>query len=180
MMKKSSWIWSVLLGIIIGVILWPIITTNHGSSSSHARQTAFNLKNAIDSYVSEYRKLPGFASSRPYDIDLQSDEKFMAYLLDPPRGRRMGLNKRGILFFTAQTAKKNEAGRYRTGISTRKGVGSALWDPWGNHYRIRIDSNNDGRVIDPQTNGPMKEIVLIWTAGKDGDFGTWEDNQKTW
>jgi hypothetical protein len=38
-----------------------------------------------------------------------------------------------------------------------------------------------GRVADPANPGArLKEIVIVWSAGKDGDPPTWEDNAGSW
>ena len=181
-MKKSTWIWAAVLGVVIGFVVWTLfgVSTGHGRSASYAANTAFNLRNAIHSYATEYRRLPGFEPPQSYDVDVQSDDEFMDYLLASERGKRTGCNARSIAFFADKPARKNANGTYIKGIAANGYGGGALWDPWGNHYRIRIDANADGRVADPMTNEPIEASVLIWSAGKDGKFEIWKDNPKTW
>jgi len=59
-------------------------------------------------------------------------------------------------------------------------TGATFYDQWGNLYRIRTDLDGDGRVPDPSGSGEIEETLLVWSAGPDGDFDTWEDNIKTW
>lgn len=59
-------------------------------------------------------------------------------------------------------------------------------DAWGGYYRVRFDSNYDGEMLNPNEDevgeGRMKlpNRVIIWSAGKDGKWDTWDDNIKSW
>ncbi|WP_395730800.1 hypothetical protein [Prosthecobacter sp.] len=60
-------------------------------------------------------------------------------------------------------------------------------DGWGSLYYIICDFNNDGKVpnpelltVPPKPGATQKELsarMVIFSAGKDGDPATWEDNQ---
>lgn len=173
-MKKSIWIWAALLGVVIGVSAWSLFCLPTGQTGSgYATRTAFRLKNAITAYFTDFQKLPGVSSTQSYDLDLESDEEFMKHLLGSG-------NERDIVYFPGKIAREIGDGKYKRGISMNsKGTG-ALWDPWGNQYRIRLDANSDGEVTDPKTNDPISESIIVWSAGKDGNFETWNDNAKTW
>ena len=92
-----------------------------------------------------------------------------------------GRNHRGVVFYTDKAAKPMEDGRFRRGVTLKPDGSGELWDPWGNFYRVRFDSNGDGEIENPEAPGTfLPESILIWSAGKDGNFETWEDNVKTW
>jgi hypothetical protein len=56
-----------------------------------------------------------------------------------------------------------------------------LLDPWGRPYLIRFDGDGDGYVADPATpGGRLARKIIVWSAGKDGDENTWEDNVTSW
>ncbi|MEQ1839003.1 MAG: hypothetical protein ABL994_01225 [Verrucomicrobiales bacterium] len=40
-------------------------------------------------------------------------------------------------------------GRFRRGITLDEDGGGDLWDPWGNHYRVRFDADGNDRVANP-------------------------------
>jgi hypothetical protein len=76
-------------------------------------------------------------------------------LIDPPRANKEG--KRGI--------SRDEEGKLR------------LRDWWGNPYFIRCDDDKDGKIAHPQRPGKFIEArYIVYTAGRDLDPGTWEDN----
>ncbi len=56
----------------------------------------------------------------------------------------------------------------------------------GKPYRIRLDTNQDETLINPNPDQAaagrptLKTRVLVWSAGKDGDWNTWDDNLMSW
>lgn len=52
-----------------------------------------------------------------------------------------------------------------------------LRDPWGG-YRIRSDSDGGGKIVNPEepAGERITSGVILYSAGPDQDFGTWEDN----
>jgi hypothetical protein len=59
-------------------------------------------------------------------------------------------------------------------------------DAWGSPFQIRIDSNYDNELDNPNTEdrgvgrSQLRKRVLIWSAGKDRDPSTWKDNVGSW
>ena len=60
--------------------------------------------------------------------------------------------------------------------------GAAFVDAWGNPFKYRLDLTGSGEISnpDPEVGGLLKTQVAVWSAGPDGDFGTWEDNVAGW
>ena len=62
----------------------------------------------------------------------------------------------------------------------------AVVDAWGNLYHIRMDTNGDGLIANPcpdevaEGRALLKQLVIVWSPGKDGKEETWEDNPKSW
>jgi hypothetical protein len=60
----------------------------------------------------------------------------------------------------------------------KRGIGSdgVLYDPWGNPYLIKIDSNYNGIILNPYSAnaGPaqLKAGVIVWSLGPDGTGAT--------
>jgi type II secretory pathway pseudopilin PulG len=62
-----------------------------------------------------------------------------------------------------------------------KGDDETLVDIWGQTYRILMDVDGNGSIASPEPQQkPLTESVLVWSAGEDGDFDTWEDNLASW
>ena len=46
-----------------------------------------------------------------------------------------------------------------------------------------LDTNGDELIPDPDPNSARrqsKNAILVYSAGPDGDYSTWDDNIKTW
>jgi|TARA_B110000305_G_C19440523_1_gene641567 hypothetical protein len=101
------------------------------ATETHARSTAYNLKNALSAFFTEYQKflVPDDQSS---DTQLQTDHALMDALLGADlEGERGELNPRRIAFYSSRQAKSMGNGRYRNGLTIYdKGQGE-LWDPRG-------------------------------------------------
>lgn len=74
-----------------------------------------------------------------------------------------------------------KAGRYFYGLHEDKHGGIAFLDRWGNPFRVIMDTNGDGVISDPSApDRKVKEKVIVWSGGPDGDPNTWSDNAATW
>lgn len=90
-------------------------------------------------------------------------------------GNEPKLNPRQIVFMDISNAKRNQAGLLNLGGA------HALADAWGRTMHAMMDTNSDGKLADPEHPGSvLAERVLIWSAGPDGDFNTWNDNICSW
>ena len=147
---------------------------------TQAQNTTFNLKNAIAAYQTEYREYPLPDSAN--DLTVESGHALMEVLFGSDAQKAPGgRNPRGIAFYTDRAAKPYRDGRFRKGITLDDSGACELWDPWGNHYRVRFDTNGDGKVENPEAPGThVPEPIAVWSAGPDGDFETWDDNVKNW
>lgn len=141
---------------------------------------AAQLKRAISTYQAECGELPFVDPEN--DISFDSGNVLMDILLGSDTQKEPGgRNPRGIAFYTDKAAKPMGDGRFRKGITLDDSGGGELWDPWGNHYRVRLDTNGDGKIENPENPGKhLPKTIAVWSAGPDGDFETWKDNVKTW
>lgn len=73
-------------------------------------------------------------------------------------------------------------GRYIDAATGRRGI----VDSWGREFRIRLDTDNNNLLANPnplevaEGRTTLRGRVIVWCAGKDGDWNTWEDNLKSW
>ncbi|MEM1442534.1 MAG: hypothetical protein AAGF67_09340 [Verrucomicrobiota bacterium] len=159
-------------------LLLPAFTGRTGNPSGHAANTAYNLKNAITTYFTEYRKYP--LETEMADLTTLTGEELMSVLMGSENEAALQRNPRKMAFFSDRPAKHVD-GKYIKGVQMEKGERYFLLDTWGNQYLVRMDTNYDNRVSSPEDPTQLlPEAVIVWSAGPDGDFSTWDDNVKTW
>lgn len=152
-------------------------------NESKAGNTAYNLKNALSAFFTEYQKFP-VPDDESSDTRLETDHALMDVLMGANlEGKQGKLNPKRIAFYSNRRAKPMGKGRYRNGVKLEEGNKGELWDPWGNYYRVALDLDGDGRVANVDSRLEVEhlpEAFLVWSAGPDGDFDTWKDNVTTW
>ncbi len=56
-----------------------------------------------------------------------------------------------------------------------------LWIPGGMPFEYQVDLDGDGQCAHPNQDSDTAFIqgrVIVWSAGPDKDYATWEDNVK--
>lgn len=153
------------------------------AQNAHAETTAYNLKNAISAYFTEYRKYP--VQGQTTEMEIRSDEELMDVLLgSDSEGEAGGLNPRRIAFYTGRQAKPMGGGKFRKGVTLNEDGGGSLWDPWGEHYYVIMDVDYNNRVGTPTWDNKtdaafLPESILVWSTGKKIENDD-SDNIKTW
>lgn len=179
-----------IIGILAGLMFPAATGVLAKAERAHAENTAYNLKNAISAYFTEYRKYPvdprggGSSESAP----LRTDNTLMDILLgaDSQKTGSGALNPRGISFYTDKAAKPMGGGEYRKGVTLQSDGGGELWDPWGRHYYVRMDLDYNNRTERPDwdkggsKSDVLPESILVWSSGKDKEESNASDNIKTW
>lgn len=133
------------------------------------------LEIAIKSYQTEYNRYP-MASAEAEETAMASEGRLLKILMaqDPE------LNPRKIRFYDPPEARGGKGGH----LVDSAGVPS-LVDFYGQPYRICIDYDGDGEIIDPHSKDEkqpdtLSSGVIIWSGGEDGDPTTWKDNLANW
>ena len=187
--KKKIWfIEDTVCVIILGLLFLLLYASSRGiidfgGNKSRAHQTAYGLRTAISAYYTDYRHYPLEVGIMDSDLDFESGEELMTVLMSlDSESSDPGSCPRSITFFSGRLATQNWDGEFTNGVQMlNEGKSAKLWDPWGNIYRVRLDTNNDKRVADPfNPSLQIPETILVWSAGKDGDFSTWKDNVIIW
>jgi len=164
----------IIIGILAGLLFPAASSALAIAEKATTENTAYNLKNSIAAYFTEYRKYPGTTKGEDATYDSVGPE--MAALLaegDNP------LNPRRIAFFSGKQATPYGDGGWKKGIHLN-GDNSGLYDPWGTPYRITMDSDYNSQVDDPLGTGAIPQSILVYSAGPDRNFDTWDDNIRTW
>lgn len=175
-----------IIGILAGLMFPAANGALRKAAKTHAENTAHNLKTAVSAYYTEYRKYPAEGGAGD-DQDFRTDHELMDVLLgaDNQTGDG-GLNPRRIAFYTGKEAKPKGDGTHVKGIVLSGGGAGELWDPWGEYYHVRLDTNYNSRVNRPEWDSSssgsaeIPESILIWSAGADNDVNETKDNVKTW
>lgn len=175
-----------IIGVLAGLMFPATTGALRKAERTHAENTAYNLKNAISAYFTEYRKYPVESSNNNETGEIRSDHELMDVLLGADSQKESGgLNPRGIAFYTDKAAKSAGDGKFRKGVRLETDGGGELWDPYADYYFVRMDLDYNNRVEKPTWDDTvdvqvLPESILVWSAGKDQDESTGKDNVKTW
>lgn len=176
-----------IIGILAGMTFPAVTGILKRAEKTHAEHTAYNLKNAISAYFTEYRKYPVESGNSNEERAIRSDHSLMDILLGADSQKRGGkaLNPRGIAFYTDKAAKPAGNGKYRKGVTLQADGSGELWDPWGEYYYVRMDLDYNSRVSKPNWDNSggsdvLPESILVWSSGPDKQESTGKDNVKTW
>lgn len=176
----------VILGILMSITFPAINKVMFNAQKTRCKSDAIQLRNAITSYYTEYRKYPikaagGAAADRNA---MPTTEALMGALLAADSETVPGgLNPRGTAFFSTKAAKPAGGGRYAGGIHMAGGGNGSLWDPWGNNFLVTMDSDYNNRVELPSWETRFREVaenVVVWSPGRDRDDNQSTDNVMTW
>ena len=154
------------------------------------------IANGIEQFRADYHTLPLPSTPAPpgsdNDTDTSSAHPFICVVMGKEPESETRQNPRSIDFVEgikqAQKSPPKEAPPlWKNGRFFEETTGSyGIVDAWGTPYRIRLDTNNDKTVLNPNADQvaegrtAIPKYVLVWSAGKDRDWYTWNDNPMSW
>lgn len=116
---------------------------------------AMELRVALTNYYTEYRRFPDLNAGAEGDTETLSDATLIQILTGSDAAR----NPRQIQFFHARSENLDPSG--------------GLLDPWGNPYRVVLDTDYDNRIT---VGGEQKSATVdVGSDGPDGIGGTADD-----
>lgn len=153
---------------VIAVSYGPVGTAidaffNGGYHKATARTHTTALVAALKAYYTEYGKWP----------DIGGD----GVILNAPRQAQLlrvllaqdEINNPSKIVFVEFPTATVLFGKYRGGFNPKTDV---LYDPWGQPYRIALDTTGTGTIANPYPDdGPIHASVIVWSLGKDGQQG---------
>lgn len=121
-------------------------------------------------YRMEYNRWPSWTTSGLPE-GYPTDKKWVETMCPPAGSPRSPDNFNMILFF--------EPGGGALAPATSAFAG-AFVDPWGNPYRFCVDADGDGQIQSPDLNSTklIQAQVIAWSAGSDGDYATFPNDEK--
>lgn len=187
-----------IVGILAAAAMGAYGKIVENAKRTDSRVLCKGIADAVTQYYGDYNRLPRPSSASAGDdssTDTSSGEGMIKILTGKEGEADTVQNSRKTNYLEGMKAAKA-----RTGIRKAEVAGSDKWvsglvmeegspeavDGWGNYFSMRLDSNYDGEMENPNTeevgNGRQKlpNRVIAWSAGKDGKEDTWEDNIKSW
>lgn len=167
-----------------------------------AEAMAQTITSAVEQFYTEYSRLPRPESGSGQAADIEAETSHSDGLITVLIGKEGQSddkqNTRDFDFLEGlKQAKANprkstnpETGtvsEWINGLVVEEGQHEVV-DPWGNYFKIKLDLNYDGEIENPDTDEGsgsksrtvLRKRVLLWSAGKDNDEDTWNDNVKSW
>lgn len=166
---------------ILAAMIFPVANgVLRKTRSTQAKNDAMQVRQAIETYFTEYRKYPvKTTGGGGADEVMKTDRTLMDVLMGSEREVN-GLNPRRISFYGGKKAKGNPP---KGGVVSDGSGGGELFDPWAQHFVVTIDTNRNGRVADPDEGGreTIPNGVIVYSFGPDrkDDRGQ-KDDVTTW
>lgn len=140
---------ALCLAFVMLYFLRPISNpTLESARKASAKNDVRNIATAVSAYIVEYE--------RPPSTNLAAQNLDGALLQALMGSNALGLNPRRIVFLKAQQAKNGKSGL----------TDGAFVDPWGGPYRILLDADRDGMIVDAGsffiTNRMVQSNVAVW------------------
>ena len=165
---------SVLTGLAVGAFNQAMVKARNLQAKTACKDVAI----AIQNYRAEMGRMPvsGHANS-DVTVALTPDDPLLQVLLGESIN---GLNARRIAFLNPTMGKGGANGL------VGKDDHFSLVDPWGQPYRVSMDTNEDNKLANPDADNEdaalskeaprnMPSPVIVESAGQDKKFGTLDD-----
>jgi hypothetical protein len=154
------------------------------------------ITHGIEQFRFDYNTLPLPSTPAPPRSDTDTDTSpahpFINILVGKEPEGEIRQNPRSVDFLESiKFAKRPKNDRsppiWQNGLILDEATGYyGIVDAWGTPYRIRLDTNNDKTILNPNPEQAaagrttLPKYVLVWSAGKDRDWDTWDDNPMSW
>jgi prepilin-type N-terminal cleavage/methylation domain-containing protein len=179
-----------IIAILMGLLFPTVNAVKNQAKKVQAKNDVTQLVVAVKAYYTEYGKYPlptGSNSQTDFTYDSgNSNQNLMKILMGDDH---WSLNPRRIQFLEPSVAKGD--GYYGVQLENDE-IGEYL-DPWVQlqnssnwQYRVRIDSDYDGRLRELGTGTELRTGCIAWSVGRDGEEGTsttdtaYKDNVFSW
>lgn len=153
---------------LLGLLFPAYQGVQNQARKAQAKNDLTQMVTAANAYYTEYGKYPltpPIPADTTYGSATTNDK-----ILNELRNVAATENPRGIVFISPADAK--DIGSPRLGISHAAGTLGQYFDPWGQTYRIRVDTNYDNQVSNPYPADSavpnIRQGVIAWSGGNDG------------
>lgn len=163
---------------------------------SDCRMAATGIADAALQFYGDFKRLPcppGHSDpAGDLDTDSSPESGFISLLAGSDMAdrnvRRLNQHSRNINYLEGmKNARPGNQTDWISGFFAQAGTGACgFTDFMGAYYRVRLDTDYDGEIANPNPDevregrGKLDYRVIVWSAGKDGRWDTWDDNVKSW
>jgi len=159
-----------ILGILMAMMIPAAGAIMKKAKNSTARTDAAVVQSGLMKYRMEYNRWPDFAKGKSKEH--LTDAEFLETMMPTGDGKPPKDNLKRVRF-----------------IEGGKDVvvpGKGYLDPWGNPFRYIVNETPRETMelgnVGSDYEGPneIRAKALVWSAGADGDYSTWNDNVYSW
>ncbi len=150
-----------------------------------AQQVCVQVAGSIQNYFGEYDTLPDKGEGGDFEGDTKAGA-FIGVLADA-NPQDSTKNPKHIKFLEGlKQAKRGSNGLPQDGIDLDTDpTMPTIWDPWGQEYKVVMDTDFNGEIENPDNSDTLVKKIrgkkaIVYSAGADGNWETWNDNAKSW
>lgn len=165
-----------IIAVLMGLLFPALSGVKNTARKAQAKNDALGIVNAVKAFYTEYGKYPLASSASGDSVDFKDNNNELFDVLRAPStmtGTPLQLNPRKISFMEIPPAKG-------TGTAQKAGVTKEgkFVDPWGQPYRVRVDSDYNNSFPNPYTAdagagpGTLNMGVVAWSLGPDTKGGS--------
>jgi prepilin-type N-terminal cleavage/methylation domain-containing protein len=158
----------MIIAVLMGLAFPVFQGVQNQAKKTQARNDLMQIVTAVNAYYTEYGKYP-LTPATPADTTygaMTTNEQ----LFNELRSVTARQNPREIVFLSPPDVK--DVNNPRAGISSAPAPAGQYFDPWGNPYMIRVDTDYDNQVNNPYSQNAgsaplLRSGVIAWSFGKD-------------
>ena len=158
-----------ILGILMAMMVPAAGLIMKRAKNSTARGDAGVVAATLMKYRLEYNRWPPLIPANGPN-DYLTDKSWVEVMAPPPGAPRTTANFNLIVFFEPGGG----------AVATNGAYAGAFVDPWGRPFMYRVDADGDGQIESPDPNAtqPIPAQVIAWSAGSDGDYTNFANEEK--
>jgi prepilin-type N-terminal cleavage/methylation domain-containing protein len=156
-----------ILGILMAMMVPAAGLIMKRAKISSTKGDAGVVATVLLKYQAEYNRWPSTYAPNTKDT---TDKEWVNMMGPKPGSGPVPTNPKRIIFFEPGGG----------ALSTNGVHAGAFVDPWGNPFKFRLDLEGAGEILSPDPNAvkPIRARAIAWSAGSDGDYTTFPDNEK--
>lgn len=164
-----------IIAVLAGLAFPSYQSVQNAARKTQAKNDLVQIVTAVNAFYTDYGQYPCAASTDDSSDYVANDTSSQKALMDNLRANGGSANPRQIAFISPPYAK--DTADPRGGLAN-----DVFYDPWGNPYAVKIDSNYNNLLKNIYTNdtgaGPadLGFGAIAWSKGKDGVGGSGEKN----
>jgi prepilin-type N-terminal cleavage/methylation domain-containing protein len=158
----------MIVAVLMGLAFPVFQGVQNQAKKTQARNDLMQIVTAVNAYYTEYGKYP-LTPATPADTTYGATTT-NEQLFNELRSVTARQNPREIVFLSPPDVK--DVNNPRAGISSAPAPAGQYFDPWGNPYMIRVDTDYDNQVNNPYAQNAgsaplLRSGVIAWSFGKD-------------